>query len=102
LYTDSPFAKGVDWSLPLSCGFDPMNQPRATSSLSPEASTISNAWCAARSRGSASRRGASLLADFRWSGLRSAAKTVLILLMWAGRLELLPVLVLATRSYWSR
>jgi trk system potassium uptake protein TrkH len=27
---------------------------------------------------------------------------VMILLMWIGRLELIPVLVLLTRSYWRR
>jgi trk system potassium uptake protein len=31
-----------------------------------------------------------------------ASKVICILLMWAGRLELLPVVVLLTRSYWRR
>lgn len=29
-----------------------------------------------------------------------AAKAVMIVLMWMGRLELVPVAVLFTRSYW--
>jgi trk system potassium uptake protein TrkH len=29
-----------------------------------------------------------------------AAKAIMIVLMWMGRLELLPVVVLLTRSYW--
>jgi trk system potassium uptake protein TrkH len=28
--------------------------------------------------------------------------SVMVVLMWMGRLELIPVLVLLTRSYWSR
>ena len=28
------------------------------------------------------------------------AKSVMILLMWAGRLEIIPVAVLLTRRYW--
>ena len=28
------------------------------------------------------------------------SKTVMIVLMWMGRLELLPVVVLVTKSYW--
>ena len=46
---------------------------------------------------------------FGWAGpmgsfapFSDVSKVVLVILMWAGRLELLPVLVLATRSYWSR
>jgi trk system potassium uptake protein TrkH len=30
------------------------------------------------------------------------SKVILIVLMWAGRLELLPVVVLLTRGYWRR
>ncbi|MBD0291773.1 MAG: hypothetical protein ICV74_11000, partial [Thermoleophilia bacterium] len=30
------------------------------------------------------------------------SKVLLILLMWLGRLELVPVLVLFTRGYWRR
>jgi trk system potassium uptake protein TrkH len=36
-------------------------------------------------------------AAFPWE-----AKAVMVLLMWIGRLELIPVLVLATRAYWLR
>jgi trk system potassium uptake protein TrkH len=30
------------------------------------------------------------------------SKVILIVLMWAGRLELIPVVVLVTRGYWRR
>jgi trk system potassium uptake protein TrkH len=31
-----------------------------------------------------------------------AAKVTMIILMWIGRLELIPVFVLLTRAYWLR
>lgn len=37
-----------------------------------------------------------------FAGLADSSKGVLIVLMWMGRLELLPVLLLFTRSYWRR
>jgi trk system potassium uptake protein TrkH len=35
-------------------------------------------------------------------GFSSAGKVLMVLLMWAGRLEILPVLVLLTPEYWRR
>jgi trk system potassium uptake protein TrkH len=37
-----------------------------------------------------------------YEAFSDASSLVLVLLMWIGRLELLPVLVLLTRSYWRR
>jgi trk system potassium uptake protein TrkH len=35
-----------------------------------------------------------------YAGLGVASKLTLIGLMWAGRLEIIPVVVLLTRHYW--
>jgi trk system potassium uptake protein TrkH len=37
-----------------------------------------------------------------FAGYPWEAKAVMTFLMWIGRLELIPVLVLATRAYWLR
>ncbi len=37
-----------------------------------------------------------------YADLSNVSKELLIVLMWAGRLELFPVIVLMTRSYWKR
>lgn len=37
-----------------------------------------------------------------YAGLAESSKAILIVLMWMGRLELLPVLLMFTRSYWRR
>jgi trk system potassium uptake protein TrkH len=37
-----------------------------------------------------------------YAGLAESSKGVLVVLMWMGRLELLPVLLLFTRGYWRR
>jgi trk system potassium uptake protein TrkH len=37
-----------------------------------------------------------------FAGLADTSIVVLVVLMWMGRLELLPVIILFTRGYWRR